>query len=58
MFVGQISLMSRTVQMSLDDQDAQLEYPDLQGYQQAIYLEKTYTLSNQLMNYRCPGCTE
>ena len=53
MFVGQISLMSRTVQMSLDDQDAQLEYPDLQGYQQAIYLEKTYTLSNQLMNYRC-----
>lgn len=50
--VGKIEIMERTVQVSLDNENAVMEYLDFEGYQQAIYLEKTYAESQQPTVYR------
>lgn len=50
--VGEIEMMERTVHLSLDNENAVVEHMDLEGYQQAFYLEKTYTLSQKITPYR------
>ena len=45
-------MMERTVHLSLDNENAVVEHMDLEGYQQAFYLEKTYTLSQKITPYR------
>ena len=51
--VGEIDIMQCSVNISLDSENATVEYPELDGYQQAIYLEKTYSLSSkQPTDYR------
>lgn len=51
--VGEIEIMPSSYNVSLDSEEATIEYPELNGYQQAIYLEKNYSLSSdQPVYYR------
>mgnify|MGYP003379493260 CR=1 FL=1 len=44
-------MLKRTVRLSLDNENAVTEYLDIEGYQQALYLEKKYTLPQQMTSY-------
>ncbi len=52
LLVGEIEMLKRTVRLSLDNENAVTEYLDIEGYQQALYLEKKYTLPQQMTSYR------
>lgn len=50
--IGEITIMRRSANLSLDSEGATVEYPELEEYQQSIYLEKNYSESSKQPVYQ------